>query len=299
MSGTEHRPGHVMIFNADDFGLSPAINAGIIGAYRLGPLRCTSIMPAAPAFDDAIALARRHPGLDLGIHLALTTVRPVRPPTDVPSLVTANGSFPSLRGWLARLASGAIDAEDVARELSAQVERALATGLPFSHIDGHHHIHLFPHVAPTVAVLARRHGIPFVRRVTSWRPEPGSRLPDVVRRVVLRVASGKAERAFAGLRQGVGDVRGFPFPRSLAGWRRALAALPVGTTEMMCHPGLLDPSLSAIDPLVVERVEELRQLTDPRLASLLAEADVRVGSFAALAASGEHVEWPATASRQY
>ncbi|MFN8540006.1 MAG: ChbG/HpnK family deacetylase [Thermomicrobiales bacterium] len=179
----------VVIFNADDFGLTAGTNAGIIGTFRRGLVRSASLMVTTPGFDDAIALARAHPDLDLGIHLALTGVRPLLAPARVPSLVDDSGRFPTLNAWLVRAFLRRLNPAEIREELRAQVVRALETGLPFSHIDGHHHTHLFAPVAQVVGELAREFGIPVVRRVAdrravvAWllregRGEPGLLSPE-------------------------------------------------------------------------------------------------------------------------
>ena len=47
-----------IIVNADDFGLSEAVNYGIISAYKNGIVRSTTIMPGMPAFEHAIGLLK-------------------------------------------------------------------------------------------------------------------------------------------------------------------------------------------------------------------------------------------------
>ena len=51
-----------LIVNADDFGLHIEINKGIIKGYQEGFITSTSLMCSAPAFEDAVALARQNPG---------------------------------------------------------------------------------------------------------------------------------------------------------------------------------------------------------------------------------------------
>ena len=121
-------------------------------------------MVTTPGFDDAVALARRQPGLDLGIHLNLTTGAPCLPPATIPSLVDRAGRFHPLDRWLTLAVARRIEPAEVAAELTTQAERALATGLPFSHLDGHHHTHLFEPARAIVAGIARRLGLRVVRR---------------------------------------------------------------------------------------------------------------------------------------
>lgn len=69
-----------VIINADDFGLSPAVNRGIIEAYRMGGITSTSMMVNMPGFDEAVYLAKLLPGLGVGLHFNLTYGYPVSDP---------------------------------------------------------------------------------------------------------------------------------------------------------------------------------------------------------------------------
>ena len=55
-----------LIVNADDFGLSEAVNYGIISAYKNGIVRSTTIMAGMPAFDHAVELLKKNKGLGCG-----------------------------------------------------------------------------------------------------------------------------------------------------------------------------------------------------------------------------------------
>ena len=60
-----------LIVNADDFGFTSEVNAGIVEAHRLGILTATTLMANGQAFEDAVRLARENPSLDVGCHLVL------------------------------------------------------------------------------------------------------------------------------------------------------------------------------------------------------------------------------------
>jgi predicted glycoside hydrolase/deacetylase ChbG (UPF0249 family) len=62
-----------------------------------------------------------------------------------------------------------------------------------------------------------------------------------------------------------------------------LAALPAGTTELMCHPGLPDPELAAVSSYAVERERELEVLTDPQAARRARELGIRLVHFGVFA----------------
>lgn len=76
-----------VIINADDFGLSPAINDGIIKAYQSGGITSTSMMVNMPGFDHAVHAAQSLPDFGIGLHFNLTYGCPVCDPGSVSSLV--------------------------------------------------------------------------------------------------------------------------------------------------------------------------------------------------------------------
>jgi predicted glycoside hydrolase/deacetylase ChbG (UPF0249 family) len=152
-----------VIFNADDFGLSRAINAGIVEAYERGLLRSASLVATGEAAEDAVEGATSHPGLDIGVHTTLIEERPALPPAQIPSLV-ADGRFHRQRSTLfLRYVFGRWNVAEAEAEITAQLDRVRAFGLEPSHLDGHQHLHLLPRLFPPVIALAQRHGIRFVR----------------------------------------------------------------------------------------------------------------------------------------
>jgi predicted glycoside hydrolase/deacetylase ChbG (UPF0249 family) len=69
-----------LIVNADDFGLSPGVNRGILEAHEKRIVTSTSLMANTPGFDDAVRLARSAPDLGVGFHFNLTYGVPLSPP---------------------------------------------------------------------------------------------------------------------------------------------------------------------------------------------------------------------------
>jgi hypothetical protein len=63
--------GKYLIVNADDFGLSPDVNQGIVTAHEQGIVTSASLMVRWPAAAAAGAFGRDHPALSLGLHLDL------------------------------------------------------------------------------------------------------------------------------------------------------------------------------------------------------------------------------------
>ncbi len=136
-----------LIVNADDFGLTRGVNEGIVEAHLKGILTATTVMARGPAFAHAVALAKRTPTLDVGVHLVLW------PDEKLPR------KLPAFLGQAARLRAAEIEAI-----FAEQVEIVEAAGIRPTHLDTHKHTHLLPHVMRAVAAVARRFAITWVRR---------------------------------------------------------------------------------------------------------------------------------------
>jgi hopanoid biosynthesis associated protein HpnK len=158
------QPAPCVIFNADDFGRSSEVNAAVALAHRNGVLTSASLMVTGEAFEEAVLLAHKMPSLAMGLHLVLVDGRASLAPNDVPHLVDGEGRFSSdpVRAGIYYFFSPAARRE-LRREIEAQLERFVATGLPLSHVDGHLQMHLHPAVFGPLVAIAEKHGSPRVR----------------------------------------------------------------------------------------------------------------------------------------
>jgi hopanoid biosynthesis associated protein HpnK len=153
-----------LIVNADDFGSSREVNEAVILAHRRGILTSTSLMVSGAAFEHAVTLAKDNPGLAVGLHLTLVDGRPVMRPVEIPHVAGKNGAFPSgptragLYYFLSPRARG-----ELFHEIEAQFEKFAQSGLRFSHVDAHCHLHLHPVVLDAIVAIARRYGVQRVR----------------------------------------------------------------------------------------------------------------------------------------
>jgi predicted glycoside hydrolase/deacetylase ChbG (UPF0249 family) len=112
---------------ADDFGMSPGINRGIVQAHRGGIVTSASLLVNRPASEQAAALGRDCPALSVGLHLEMDRGQPER----------------------------------AGVELDAQLARFLdLVGTAPTHVDSHHNVHNDARVLPHVLAWAERHGVP-------------------------------------------------------------------------------------------------------------------------------------------
>jgi chitin disaccharide deacetylase len=134
----------LLVVNADDLGLSEAVNAGILLAHEHGIVTSASLMVRGEAAAGAARLAAKQPLLGLGLHV------------DLAEWVCEDGE------WRATYA--VVDTDDpeaVAAELERQLTafRAL-TGREPTHLDSHQHIHRSEPVRSIMGVRARELGLP-------------------------------------------------------------------------------------------------------------------------------------------
>src|SRR5580765_8448679 len=261
-----------LVVNADDFGFTRDVNRGIVEAHRNGILTATTLMATGAAFDDAVCLARENPALDIGVHLVLVGDPPF--PLTMPQLMRA-------------MLLGRIRIYD---ELRAQVRRILDAGLEPTHLDTHKHTHLLPPVIDAVARLSEEYKIPWVRRPfdsplspaarpsVGWAKRATSGALGVIRSRFARVLARHGCRStdhFAGF-----QITGRYNAAELA---QLIRALPEGSTEFMCHPGICGDELRAARTRLKEsRERELRALTSPEVRAALAEFGVELVSFRGL-----------------
>lgn len=255
-----------LVINADDFGFTKDVNAGIVHAHREGVLTSTTLMANGAAFDDAVQLAHDTPTLDIGCHLVLVQGR---------SLITGREFPESPRQLLPLLLNRRLN---VYSELRAQIEKIAAAGIRPTHLDSHKHTHVVPQIFRQVVRLAHEFDIPYVRLPLD-ETLPLARFPCFLAsryyRRVARQTNVRMTDHFLGFR-----LTGSLSEQTLAA---ALSSLPEGTTEFMCHPGYLGPELNqARTRLKESRVQELDALTSPRIRELIESRGIRLVGFSEL-----------------
>jgi predicted glycoside hydrolase/deacetylase ChbG (UPF0249 family) len=158
-----------LIVKGDDMGAAHGINVGTIKAYKEGILRTTNVIVPGPWFLEAAKLLRENPGLDVGVHLALTSEWDNvkwRPLTHAPSIVDADGYFfPAVvprPGYPPRtsIRDAPWKIDEIERELRAQLDAA-KTHLPQATYTWYHmgFTMLDPAVRDLAARLTKEYGL--------------------------------------------------------------------------------------------------------------------------------------------
>ena len=279
-----------LIVNADDFGLHPLINAGIIKGHQEGFITSTSLMPSAPCWQEAVRLAKENPRLGIGVHLTLVGGVPsVLPKEQVSSLLDDDGLFlPDYVAFAKRYYSGAVKKAELEAELRAQLERALSCGVNITHIDSHQHTHVLPGINSLVLKLSNEYNIIRVRI-----PKEGYLFTGGFQTGVGRLIGRSGLSFCADMAALRADSLGLRHPQHFYGMlagghlnaqliANILRQLPEGVSEIMTHPGLDSAALGKDFSWQYHWREELDAYLDAGNKALLKELGIEPVSFAAL-----------------
>jgi hypothetical protein len=135
-----------LLVRGDDMGVGRSINEACIRAYRDGIVRSVEVIVPGAWFLDAAAILKEEPGLDVGVHLCLTSEWERckwGPLTKAPSLADANGYFRPMTRQRKDFPpdTGFVEAgpklEEVEAELRAQIEMARRHIANVTHVSAH------------------------------------------------------------------------------------------------------------------------------------------------------------------
>jgi predicted glycoside hydrolase/deacetylase ChbG (UPF0249 family) len=134
----------ILVVNADDFGLCPGVNRGIIAAHERGIVTSTSLMVRWPAAAAAAAYARSHSSLGVGLHL------------DLGEWIFRDGEWVQLYEVVP-----VGDAQALATEVDHQLaEFRRLLGREPTHLDSHQHLHRDEPLKSIAQELAGRLSVP-------------------------------------------------------------------------------------------------------------------------------------------
>jgi chitin disaccharide deacetylase len=246
-----------LIVTADDVGLDRGMTEGALRAHRDGIVTACSLVAIGAAFDDAVERLRETPSIEVGVHLTLVEEKPL----------TAIRSPRKFTTFVPRYLLRLIPLAAIERELRAQVERVLATGLRVTHLNGHQHLHLLPGIFEIVSRIALEHQIPYVRIVDD-APQRGV---GYGRRIAIAALSALGRRA-----RRPGMTNGRTIGVGAAGAIREVVSLldhVEGVTELVTHPGV---GVHGYQGWGYDWELETTALCDPRLPQELASRGIEL-----------------------
>lgn len=277
-----------LIVNADDFGFSREVNAGVLQAHREGILTSASLMVAETAAAEAAQLAHENPALDVGLHAVVCKGRSVLDASRLGRAVNAAGRFidnPVMAGMRYYFDKSIRTA--MADELRAQVERHLELVGYLNHIDGHLNFHVHPLFADILVELAVEYKVacirlPRERVMTTLRLARDNAARKLVESVIFKLLSRRTSRLMR--------ERGLISTDRLFGLHQSghlseeyvvgvIDGINDGSTEMYFHPAA---DIGGVPPAAGAQ-REVEILTSARVREAIERRGVALTTFAELA----------------
>lgn len=238
-----------LIVNIDDLGLTEKVNESVVACFKVGVVQSTTLMMNQPATEHAIELIKQGLVPNVGLHLTLTSGKPILAPRLVPDLVDSDGYFLKQDKVIA---SEVLSFDQAYSEFKAQHDKAINAGIKLTHIDSHHFAAVFPPYKKAFIAFANDTGIP-VRRVDHV-------VPGCEDLKVLTTEAFSAEFY----------AEGVTLARLQALILEFSTQIPNGTLELMSHTTLAgDTLLPTLSRYVDKRVDEFNILTSQALKNWL------------------------------
>ncbi len=266
---------------ADDFGLSPGVNRGILEALASGRLSAVSVMTTRPSWPEGAAALRRYAArADIGLHLNLTLGAPL---SSMPRFASS-GHFPDISRLLKSAHKGELPELEIRREIARQIDGFVEHfGAPPDFVDGHQHVHVLTQIRNWLFDELDARGL--ARKI--WLRDAADRPSRILRRntelkkafAIAWLGRGFAREAAArgyATNEGFSGFSGFDPCGDYAADFAAYLRAPGRRHLIMCHPGYCDAELVLIDPVTLTRERELSFLLSPAFVETLDRASLKL-----------------------
>ena len=238
-----------------------------------------------PAAEYAVQHIADYPDLSVGVHLNLTTGRPISDPRDIPSIVDTDGQFLDHHTFMRKANRFQCDSTDIERELSAQFDKCESLGFTPTHADSHHHSTYCLQVFPVLLKLLKRRGFDRMRSHRGWyhRDRLADRSLSLLKKTLLQNLRRAPQRIYYELQHLTCKLRGFKVPDERYDFYKIvanrkmgfesesvpnlIATTPSGVSEMVCHPGYLSDDPIDDEKFRMQRKRELDLMTSETLKS--------------------------------
>ncbi|MBF0438046.1 MAG: ChbG/HpnK family deacetylase [Magnetococcales bacterium] len=278
----------ILIVNADDFGISDSVNAGILESHFNGIVTSTTMLANGPAFEQGVAQLQQAPRLGVGVHLNILRGRPILAANTLPH-ITRQGRFHLTWKRLIQVYDRRILLE-IEREYRAQIEKVLSHGIAITHLDSEKHHHHFPPLFQMITHLLESYPIPAIR----CAPESLSTRYGLTKMASVFMLNILVWRNRFRLRS-----RAIRCPQhqtgiamtgslDLNGLKAVLQTLPPGVNELCCHPGRVDAlhkqQIIDFGTFYIDstRETEMSALTNPSIKQMLLASGIKLISYAEL-----------------
>ena len=260
----------VVMLHADDIGMCSEANEAVIPYLLNDQIQSASAMVPCPWFNDIADWYKKHPEMDIGLHLTLTSEwknyrwGPVSNPSSVPELIDPEGYL-----W-----RGVIDVASrtpvaiIEKEVRAQIERAYKRGIKPGHIDTHMGT-LYSKVEYAEAFfnIAMEYGIP--ANVIEFTPDRVQKFRKQGYPITARLIESVRKYTLPKLDDFSSVPDGKSYQNKKENFFDLIQNLEPGITEIIFHPSIYTEGLKKITNSWQQRVWESKMFSDPEVIQFL------------------------------
>ena len=260
----------VVMLHADDIGMCSEANEAVIPYLLNDQIQSASAMVPCPWFNDIADWYKKHPEMDIGLHLTLTSEwknyrwGPVSNPSSVPELIDPEGYL-----W-----RGVIDVASrtpvaiIEKEVRAQIERAYKRGIKPGHIDTHMGT-LYSKVEYAEAFfnIAMEYGIP--ANVIEFTPDRVQKFRKQGYPITARLIESGRKYTLPKLDDFSSVPDGKDYQNKKENFFDLIQNLEPGITDIIFHPSINTEGLKKITNSWQQRVWEAKMFSDPEVIQFL------------------------------
>lgn len=266
----------VIILHADDIGMSEEANISVKPQLLNKHIQSAAIMMPCLNAEEFVQWAKEHPNMDIGLHLTLTSEwqkyrwGPVANPKEVPGLIDPDGKFWHEVPDVAKHAS----AEEVEKEIRAQIEKSIALGYKPDHIDTHMGtLYGRPDYVKVFFKVAEEYGIPANAielsnpKVAEGFRSQGYPIDDSVVKLANNYSLPKLDNFTSA-------PKAKTYEEKIAKFKELIQSLQPGLTEIIFHPSVETDNIKSITGSWQQRVWEAKMFSDPDLINFFEEEGI-------------------------
>ena len=266
----------VIMLHADDIGMCPEANTAAEKQLVDGVIQSAAVMIPCPNAEEFVTWAKNHPKIDIGLHLTLTSEwkthrwGPVSSDKEVPGLLDEDKKLWHTVPQVVQHAS----AEEVEKEIRAQIEQSIAWGYRPDHIDTHMGT-LFadPSYVKAYIKVAQEYGIP-ANIIDLSKPEVLAGFRSLGYPLTDEVVKMIEGYSLPQLDYFTSAPKGETYDEKIANFKKLIKGLKPGLTEIIFHPSVLTDNLKTITGSWQQRVWEAQMFSDPDLIQFFEDEDL-------------------------
>jgi predicted glycoside hydrolase/deacetylase ChbG (UPF0249 family) len=266
----------VIMLHADDIGMCKEANIAAEAQMVNNQIQSAAIMMPCPNAQEFVQWAIDNPKMDVGLHLTLTSEwqkyrwGPVENADDVASLIDPDGKLWHEVPDVVAHAS----AEDVEKEIRAQIEKSIALGYRPDHIDTHMGT-LFGHPSYIKAFfkVAQEYNIP-ANVIDISNPDMANLFKSKGYPMSDEIVQMANEYTLPKLDFFTSAPKADTYNEKIESFKQLIKSLPVGLTEIIFHPSVETDNLKSITGSWQQRVWEAKMFGDPELIKFFEDEEI-------------------------